>query len=266
MYCWNPELYASSSSAQKSWGLELLAKLPLTGNEKVLDVGCGDGKLSAEISMRLPEGSVLGIDLSEAMVCFAKAHYPKEQFPNLSFMLMNAEKMPFYSEFDVIFSNAALHWIKEPEAIETVLKGFLKSLKPGGKLLAQFGGRGNAEEVLLVLNSMLDGEKWSPYFRNFVFPYGFYGPEEYGKWLKSAGFSAGRAELYSKDMALKGKEGLSGWFASTWHPFTERVPEDLKEEFIDELTTLFIELHPPDNEGYVHIRMVRLEIEADVEK
>lgn len=266
MYCWNPELYASSSSAQKSWGLELLAKLPLTGNEKVLDVGCGDGKLSAEISMRLPEGSVLGIDLSEAMVCFAKTRYPKEQFPNLSFILMDAEKLPFDSEFDVIFSNAALHWIKEPEAIETVLKGFLKSLRPGGKLLAQFGGKGNAEEVLLVLNSMLEREKWSPYFKNFVFPYGFYGPEEYGKWLKNTGFSARRTELYSKDMALKGKEGLSGWFASTWHPFTQRVPENLKEEFIDELTTHFIKLHPLDNEGYVHVRMVRLEIEADVAK
>ncbi|AAM05207.1 TPA: methyltransferase domain-containing protein [Methanosarcina acetivorans] len=266
MYCWNPELYAFSSSAQKSWGIELLTKFPLKGNERVLDVGCGDGKLSAEIAKRLPEGSVLGIDLSEAMVCFAKNHYPKEQFPNLSFMLMDAGNVPFESEFDVIFSNAALHWIKEPKAIETVLKGFLKSLRPEGKLLAQFGGRGNAAEVLLVLNSMLEDEKWSPYFGNFVFPYGFYGPEEYGKWLKNAGFSVRRAELYSKDMTLKGKEGLSGWFASTWHPFTQRVPENLKEEFIDELAVNFIKLHPLDNEGYVHIRMVRLEIEADIEK
>ncbi|AKB75292.1 Trans-aconitate 2-methyltransferase [Methanosarcina lacustris Z-7289] len=71
---WNPELYASSSSAQKSWGLELLTKLPLTGSERILDVGCGDGKLSAEIAKKLPESFVLGIDLSEAMVCFAKTH------------------------------------------------------------------------------------------------------------------------------------------------------------------------------------------------
>lgn len=266
MYFWNPELYACSSSAQKSWGLELLTKLPLTGNERILDVGCGDGKLSAEIAKKLPEGFVLGIDLSEAMVCFAKTHYPKEQFPNLAFMLMDAGNLPFDSEFDIIFSNAALHWIKEPETIETVLKGFLKSLRPGGKLLAQFGGRGNAAEVLKVLDSMLEDEKWSPYFENFVFPYGFYGPEEYGKWLKNAGFSVRGVELYSKDMALKGKEGLSAWFASTWHPFTQRVPESLKDEFTDELVTRFINLHPQDNKGNTHIRMVRLEIEADVEK
>ncbi|WP_440948109.1 hypothetical protein ACSAZL_07685 [Methanosarcina sp. T3] len=66
---------------------------------------------------------------------------------------------------------------------------------------------------------MLEGEKWNPYFRNFVFPYVFYRPEKYGKWLKNAGFSAREAKLYSNDMALKGKEELSGWFTSAWHPF-----------------------------------------------
>jgi trans-aconitate 2-methyltransferase len=177
MYCWNPELYASSSSAQKSWGIELLAKIPLKGTERVLDIGCGDGKLSAEIAMKVPLGSVLGIGLSEAMISFAKVRYPEEKFPNLAFMQMDAESLSFGYEFDLIYSNAALHFIKRPENVENALKGFKKSLKPGGVLLAQFGGKGNAEEVIRVINLMLEGEKWSPYFRDFVFPYGFYGPD-----------------------------------------------------------------------------------------
>lgn len=266
MYSWNPELYASSSSAQKSWGIELLEKNPFKGTEKVLDVGCGDGKLSAEIAKKVPLGSVLGIDLSEAMITFAKAHYPEEQFPNLAFMRMDAEDIPFDCEFDLIYSNAALHFINEPENVESALKGFKKGLRPGGKLLAQLGGKGNAEEVISVLNSMIEDEKWSSYFKDFIFPYGFYRPEEYREWLRNAGFSVQSTELIPKNMVLEGKEGLSAWISSTWHPFTQRVPENLKDEFIDELVTRFINLHPLDSNGHIHIRMVRLEIEAYVEK
>jgi len=263
MYCWDPKLYSSSSSAQKSWGLELLAKIDFKGNERVLDVGCGDGKLSAEIAKNLPEGSVLGIDLSEAMIAFARSHYPPEKFPNLSFMQMDVNKLNFDSEFDIVFSNAMLHWIKAPEA---VLKGFRKSLKPDGVFLAQFGGRGNAAEVLKNVDSMLENKKWSSYFRDFAFPYGFYGPEEYGKWLKNAGFLVKRLEMYSKDMALEGEKGLFAWIASTWHPYTQQVPEELKENFINDLVTLYVGNNPPDDKGYIHVQMVRLEIEAYPEK
>ena len=127
MYRWDPKFYSSNSSAQKNWGFELLAKLSFKGSERFLDVGCGDGKLSAEIARTLPEGSVLGIDLSEDMITFARNHYPQEKFPNLSFMQIDANELTFDSEFDVVFSNAVLHWIKAPE---TALKGFWKSLKP----------------------------------------------------------------------------------------------------------------------------------------
>jgi trans-aconitate 2-methyltransferase len=263
MYSWDPKLYSSSSSAQKNWGLELLAKMHFKGNERILDVGCGDGKLSAEIAGNLPEGSVLGIDLSEEMITFARSHYLSEKFQNLFFMQADANKLNFDSEFDVVFSNAVLHWLKAPEA---ALKGFWKSLKPDGVLLAQFGGKGNAAEVFKIIDMMIDNKKWSSYFRDFVFPYGFYGPEEYGKWLNNVGFSVKRLELISKDMALEGKKGLIGWIASTWHPYTQQVPEELKEEFINELATLFADNNPPDDKGYIHIRMLRLEIEAYPEK
>jgi trans-aconitate 2-methyltransferase len=263
MYSWDPKLYSSSSSSQKNWGLEILAKLYFKGNERVLDVGCGDGKLSAEIARSLLEGSVLGIDLSEGMITFARDHYPPEKFPNLSFMQMDAGELTFDSEFDVVFSNAALHWIKAPE---TALKGFFKSLKPGGALLAQFGGRGNAAEIFKIVDSMLENERWNTYFRDFVFPYGFYGPEEYSNWLKNAGFSVKRLEMISKDMALDGKKGIYDWIDSTWHPYTQQVPHRLKEEFINELVTLFISTCPPDDKGYVHVQMIRLEIEAYREK
>jgi trans-aconitate methyltransferase len=263
MYSWDPKLYSSNSSAQKSWGFELLAKLNFKGNERFLDVGCGDGKLSAEVAKILPEGTVLGIDLSEAMIAFARNHYPQEKFPNLAFMQANASELTFDSEFDIVFSNAVLHWIRAPEA---ALKGFWKSLKPGGVFLAQFGGRGNAAEIFKIIDSMLEEEKWSSYFRDFAFPYGFYGPEEYSKWLVDAGFSIKRLELISKDMALEGEKGLFASIESTWHPYIQQVPQELKGDFINELVALFVKNYPSDDKGYVHVQMKRLEIEAYREK
>ncbi|HWQ48487.1 MAG TPA: methyltransferase domain-containing protein [Methanosarcina sp.] len=263
MYSWDPKLYSSNSSAQKNWGFELLAKLNLRGNERFLDIGCGDGKLSAEMAKNLPEGYVLGIDLSEEMITFARNHYPQEKFPNLAFMQANASELTFDSEFDIVFSNAVLHWIKAPEA---ALKGFWKSLKPGGIFLAQLGGRGNAAEIFKILDYMLENEKWRSYFKDFVFPYGFYGPEEYGKWLKDTGFSIKRLELIPKDMVLQGKSGLFTWIASTWHPYTQQVPQELKEDFINELVALFVKNYSPDDKGYIHVQMRRLEIEAYREK
>ncbi len=197
MYSWDPKLYFSNSLAQKNWGFELISKLHFKGNERFLNVGCGDGKLSAKVTKSLPIGSVLGIDLSEEMITFARNHYPPEKFPNLAFMQMNASELNFDSEFDIVFSNAVLHWIKAPE---TALRCFRKSLKPDGMFLAQFGGKGNVAEILKVTNSMLENEKWSSDFRDFIFPYGFYGPEEYGKWLKDAGFSIKCLELISKNI------------------------------------------------------------------
>jgi trans-aconitate 2-methyltransferase len=156
-------------------------------------------------------------DLSEEMIAFVMSHYPQEKFPNLAFMQANASELTFDSEFDIVFSNAVLQWIKAPES---ALKGFWKSLRPGGVFLAQLGGRGNAAEILNIIDLMLENEKWSSYFRDFAFPYGFYGPEEYSKWLKETGFSIKRLELISKDMAFQGQKGLFAWIASTWHPYT----------------------------------------------
>jgi trans-aconitate 2-methyltransferase len=104
--------------------------------------------------------------------------------------------------------------------------------------LAQFGGKGNVAEILKITDLMLEDQKWSSYYRNFVFPYGFYGPEEYGKWLKDAGFSVKRLELISKDMALEGEKGLSAYIASIWLPYIQQVPEELKQEFINQFVVL----------------------------
>jgi len=112
-HTWNPQDYRQHSSAQQAWARELIEKIDLSGGERVLDLGCGEGKMTAEIAARLPSGSILGLDVSREMIAFARERFPPEQYPNLRFVEGDMLDLPFDREFDVVFSNAALHWVAD---------------------------------------------------------------------------------------------------------------------------------------------------------
>ncbi|WP_231890357.1 class I SAM-dependent methyltransferase [Methylomonas methanica] len=116
-YRWNAQDYAQHSHAQQQWAKEMMAVLQLTGNETVLDLGCGDGKVTAEIAQIVDCGTVVGIDNSAAMIALAKRRYPEKQHPNLSFRVMDAGSLSFIKGFDVVFSNAVLHWVKQHQPV-----------------------------------------------------------------------------------------------------------------------------------------------------
>lgn len=259
MVKWDAVDYARNSTAQLGWALELIEKLKLKGNERVLDLGCGDGKVTAEIARAAPRGSVLGVDLSKDMIELATDSFPSGEWPNLSFALGDASDLHCRPEFDVVFSNATLHWVRDHHP---VLQGIRQALKPGGRALLQMGGRGNAAEVLRIAEEFASSGKWSTYFRDFEPVYGFYGPEEYVPWLKEAGLEPVRVELIPKDMAQHGREGLAGWVRTTWLPYTQRVPEELRDDYVSDVVNLFTERFPPDADGAVHVQMQRLEVEA----
>jgi trans-aconitate 2-methyltransferase len=258
-YSWNAKDYQKNSANQYAWAQELIPKLKLSGNEALLDIGCGDGKITAEISKALPQGRVIGIDSSPDMINLAQTCFPLNDYPNLSFQLMDARKIVFQPIFDRVFSNAALHWITNQSA---VLFAVQKSLKPGGRLLFQMAGKGNAQNVLAVLDEMMAEAPWKQYFENFKFPYGFYDQQEYTNFLVKEDLKPLRVELFPKDMKQAGAEGLAGWVRTTWLPFTEKLPNELKAKFVDELVTRYIQKHPVDDEGMVHVGMIRLEVEA----
>ena len=171
MYKWNAEDYHKSSAEQQKWARELILKLALKGSERVLDIGCGDGKVTAETAEKLPNGSVLGIDNSEEMISFARDNFSSKINPNLAFQLMDARNMNFISEFDVVFSTTTLHWVINHLS---VLKGIKRSLKPGGMVLLQMAGKGNAIKILEVLETIVNSKKWHRYFTDFVFPWAFF--------------------------------------------------------------------------------------------
>jgi trans-aconitate 2-methyltransferase len=195
MHKWNPEAYEKSSSEQKKWAEEVISKIQIKGNEQVLDIGCGDGKITAHIASLVPEGSVVGIDNSAEMISFAQSKFPQSSWPNLSFQYGDASDLRYEDEFDLVVSFACLHWVLDHKP---VLEGIMRSLKSNGRLFIQFGGRGNAGDVLEVVNEKISEDRWARYFEDFTLPYGFFGPEEYESWLDHVGLRAVRSGVNSK--------------------------------------------------------------------
>jgi len=256
---WDAEDYARNSSAQQLWAQELISKLALQGGESVLDIGCGDGKISAQLAQAAENGKVLGIDQSEDMIRHASEQFPPAKFHNLSFLRMDATGIRLSERFDVAFSNAALHWIKDQPA---VLRGVRACLKSGGRILFQMGGRGNGTEIFGAVERQVQSIRWRRYYKDFTRPCYFYGPEEYESWLLESGLIPVRVELLPKDMQHQGKAGLLGWLRTTWLPYTDRLPVELRNDFLTELLESYTAAHPVDPLGNTHVKMVRLEVEA----
>ena len=258
-FTWNAADYHKSSPAQQQWAKELIAKLGLAGNERVLDIGCGDGRVTAEIARNLPQGNVTGVDSSPEMIQFARDHFPQQEHSNLSFRLGDARALPFSEAFDVVFSTAALHWIRDHKP---VLAGIAESLRAGGKLLIQMGGRGNAEHALRAGTIVQKRPEWVQYFNGFSFAYGFFDNAEYRGWLIESGFEPVRVELIPKDMTYSSRRDFAAWIRTTWLPWMARLPETRRSGFIEEVMDEYLKNYPADTDGTIHISMVRLEVEA----
>jgi trans-aconitate 2-methyltransferase len=259
-YTWNAKDYDKNSQAQQKWARELIASLDLKGTEDILDLGCGDGKVTAEIADLVNNGSIIGVDNSKQMIELAQEKYPSNLHPNLSFQVMDASELSFENCFDLAFSNAVLHWVKNHQP---VIQGLYKSLKTGGKILLRMGGKGDAEGIISVMDEVRTSNKWAQYFADFELPFTFMAVDDYHTLLNDAGFSIIRVQLIPKDMMHDGKSRLKGWIRTTWLPYTGRIPDEMKDEFIEEAATTYLAKFPLDADGKVHVAMVMIEIEAD---
>ena len=142
------------------------------------------------------------------------------------------------------------------------LRHAASALKAGGRLIVSCGGKGNAHDIFLALRPEVRLTHWREFFRRIPTPYYFYAPADYKKWLPGFGFKPNRIELVPKDAIYAGADGFAAWLRTTWLPYTRRVPENLREEFIAAVTARYLARHPADKAGQVHVRMVRLEIDA----
>src|SRR2546430_16657121 len=141
---WDAAEYSRRSSVQEAMAQEVLALLDLNGSERILDVGCGDGKITAQIASRASKGSVVGVDPSRDMISFAQSHFGPATLPNLRFEVADARRLPFKNEFDLVVSFNALRWIPEQQ---TALSSIRSTLVPGAQGQLRLGWEGGPKNV-----------------------------------------------------------------------------------------------------------------------
>jgi trans-aconitate methyltransferase len=196
---WNANLYDSKHAFVFTLGQELLELLAAKPAERILDIGCGTGHLTAKIAEM--GAMVIGIDSSPAMIAKAQSSYPV-----LTFEVADARSFAFAEPFDAVFSNAALHWIQEAEA---VVEKIAKALKPGGRLVVEFGGKGNVAAIASVLEQVL--EQTSNHWQS-----AWYFPSigEYAMLLEKYGLRVTHAWHFERPTKLEdGEAGLRNWLA-----------------------------------------------------
>jgi trans-aconitate methyltransferase len=253
---WDAADYAENSQGQYRWAMDNLGKLRLTGSETVLDVGCGDGKITIEIARRVPHGRVIGIDQSAEMIALAARAF---ELPNLGFRVLDAQALNFNEEFDAIFSNSAIHWMPEQS---TVIRGIARALKPGGRVFLSMGGRGTAALPRKAIEELIVEPRWSAFLAEASSPHYFFGPAEYLPWLAAAGLHADRVELAHRPMRLANVQALEGWLRTTWMTYWQRLPLEERPDFLHEFTKRVRSGCEIADGGALLMPMVNLEIEA----
>ena len=159
---WNAPGYARIGGLQEAMAAEVLGLLELTGNERVLDLGCGNGKVTAEIAARVPDGLVVGVDASSEMIAFATTHFPPDAHPNLRFEICDIRRLPFREEFDLVVSFNALHWLPDQEE---ALRAIRSAMKPDGLAQLRLVPDGERKSLETVIEETRKSQRWGVYFQ-----------------------------------------------------------------------------------------------------
>jgi trans-aconitate 2-methyltransferase len=229
---WHASDYHRESGLQQAMAEEQLARLTLEGAERVLDVGCGDGKITAEIAARVPRGSVLGVDPSRDMVAFASSHFGPPARPNLRFEVADARRLPYRDEFDLVVSFNALHWVPEQGA---ALGSIRAALRPAGRTLLRFVPQGPRKCLEDVIEDVRHEPRWAGYFTGFQTPYVHFTPEQYRALAEGCGFRVLRLHVEDKAWDFKTREGFVAFARATFVEWTRCLPESEWHDFITEV-------------------------------
>jgi trans-aconitate methyltransferase len=243
---WDAGLYDDKHSFVWKLAAGVLELLDAKPGERILDLGCGTGHLTARIAET--GANVVGVDRSPEMI-----HQAKERYPSLRFEVMDAQEIQLDSQFDAVFSNATLHWIKEPERAITGIK---KSLRPGGRFVAEFGGKGNTGELIKAVR-----RSWQKLGIAGSAPHPWYypSPAEYAGLLEQHGFEVIQATIFDRPTPLDdGEHGLRNWLEMFGSAFIEGLPEATREHLLVEIER---ELRPKlfrDNHWVMDYRRLRI--------
>lgn len=251
--------YGKNSLLQQTWALDSLKEYPFKGNECILDVGCGDGQISAKLTEYVPLGCVVGIDQSEKMLSEAYKNYPHNKISNLLFLRGNALSLPFFQQFDLVVSFCCLNWIEDQKA---VLKEIKESLVPGGKMLLVMPAK-YSYNLSTVSEALSQTDKWKSYFTKPVSIRYYYSPEEYREFLNKTGLKVISIDSTMVQDRFDSKEAFIRWIW-TISSFARQLPQEKQLEFVEEVADrMLTECAPSGTDEEILLRSPKLEVWAE---
>lgn len=245
---WNADVYHRVSNTQATWGNEVLDRLPLEGDETVLDAGCGSGRVTLELADRLPRGRVIAVDGSADMVRKAREVLPG----HCEVLQADLAELELDSQVDAVFSNAVFHWLPNHDRLYGRLHA---ALRPGGRLIAQCGGEGNVASLRRAVGEAAAAEPFRPHLEGWRPPWNFTSAEVASDGLERAGFAGVRCWLEHKTVEPEDPRAFLATVSLGLH--LDRLPANQHDAFVDAV----LERQPDP----LTLEYVRLNIDARME-
>lgn len=221
---WDAETYDTVSDPQFEWGMEVLERLELNGDEAAVDAGCGSGRVTAKLLERLPDGSVLAVDGSAAMIEKARERLGDRT----RYLVADLAELEISEPVDLVFSTATFHWIPDHDRLFACMRAALRS---GGRLVAQCGGRGNVARHTEAIAAVAARPEFAPHFSEAKGIWNFAGPEETAERLERAGFAEVRTWLQPKP--VQPPDPLAFTSTVTLGPLLAQLPEEKRRPFAE---------------------------------
>ena len=251
---WNADAYHRVSAPQFDWGLRVLERLPLSGDELVLDVGCGTGRLTEKLVERLPDGYVIGVDVSANMVARAREHLAVRPGGRVAVALADAIWLPVAARADAVFSTATFHWVADHRQL---FESLYRALVPGGRLVAQCGGGPNLARLRRRADALMREPAFSPYFASWRDPWNYADPDATALRLEAAGFVDVLTSLESAPVIMPGREAFTAFLTTViCHPYLEYLPDEaVRHGFLAKVADQAAEDDPPFELDYWRLNM-----------
>lgn len=248
------ETYHRVSGPQTDWGMAVLERLPLRGDELVLDVGCGTGRLTEKLLERLPRGRVLATDLSQNMLTVARSHLEPAFGARVSFARADAAALPLAGVADAIFSTATFHWVLDHPKL---FRSLHAALKPGGRLVAQCGGAGNIERLNNRCKALMRRPEFAPYYEGWDGPWEYAADDLTAERMRAAGFEDVRTSITPAPV-LQPDEAAFREFTTNvvCRNHLSRLPDEpLRRRFMEVITAQAAADSPPFELDYQRLNL-----------